>query len=246
MLTCQEKHVNDNKGYNRPIHYLRLNNLLHKVTPLDTCRRRLQIQALLLFFTFSLAASILTILISAGPPAIFILTLLALALLITIILFIKEAILLFLLHLELLLKIDLVLNLLLPPLFFIKGCTQVSKLHSNHEIQHEESTKKHTSDEEGVVAVGPFAVSNDVHHLGPPLECDDLEDVDDTDENVVKLVSVSKRVLVVFAPRVDTRRLPINTILICHTKYFFLFSTQEMRFHSEYINSEASVLQSST
>lgn len=80
--------------------------------------------------------------------------------------------------------------------FFIKGLTQVRELYSNHEIQHEKGTEKHTEDKEWIVPIGLLRVSDNVHHIGPPFKCYDLKDVQNTHENIIKVKSIRYRILV--------------------------------------------------
>ena len=86
--------------------------------------------------------------------------------------------------------------LFLSPFFLIKGFTQICELYSNHEIQDKESTEKHTQDKEWIIPERLFCVSHDVHHVCPTLKGDDLENIQNRHENIIKVECVLDWILV--------------------------------------------------
>ena len=80
-------------------------------------------------------------------------TVLSLTILVRVFILVEEGVLLLLNHLELLLEVHLVLDLLLSSLLLVEGSAQIRKLYSNHEVEDEEGTKEDASDEEWVEAI---------------------------------------------------------------------------------------------
>ena len=93
---------------------------------------------------------------------------------------------LLLLHLHSLLELNLLFDLLLAVIFFIESLIEVRSLDSNHEVHDNKGAEDYTQYEEGIVAVVSFCISNNVHHIGPSFQGDDLEDVHDRQHDVIE------------------------------------------------------------
>ena len=105
------------------------------------------------------------------------------------------------LHLESLLQVDLFLEFFLPVILLIESFIKIRSLNSNHEIENDKRSKDNARDKECVEHEWSLGVSYDVHHVGPALERDDLKDIHDGQQDVVKRVSLRDRVPVVFTSK---------------------------------------------
>jgi hypothetical protein len=112
---------------------------------------------------------------------------------------VKEAIILFLLHLELFPDVDFFLDFFLTSLFLVECFTQIGELYGNHQVKHKEGAKQYATDEESIIEICPFGFSNDIHHGGPTFKSDNLENVEDRHEDIVKVKGILNRVLPLFA-----------------------------------------------
>ena len=72
----------------------------------------------------------------------------------------------------------LVILLFLYLLIFIKRVLKVGKLYSNHQVQNKESSKDDAYQEEYVVSVCVCCFSDLIHNVGPSLQSNDNEDIE--------------------------------------------------------------------
>ena len=118
-----------------------------------------------------------------------------------IIIFIENTV-FFVLLLQLFLLGEFCLMFFWSSFFFVKGFTQICELYSNHQIKHKECTKEHTKDKEGIVPVGLFGVSDNIHHIGPPFKRYNLEYIQNGHENIVKIQSIWDWILILQTLRI--------------------------------------------
>jgi len=76
--------------------------------------------------------------------------------------------------------------------------------------------------------LGAFCISYDVHHFCPTFEGDDLEDVHNREQDVVKGVSASNRISEVLACAIDSLWLLVSAVFIHLTYDLFLILTKQM------------------
>ena len=125
MLDSEEESVDDDEIYNNACETIVVNQPFSLVTPLGQ--------------ELSLLAALLLLRLPALPR-----------LILLVIFIIEEAIFHLTLELLLLLFLNLILKLLLSPIFFVEGFTQMGELNSDHEVQNEESSEHDTHDEEEI------------------------------------------------------------------------------------------------
>jgi hypothetical protein len=207
MLTGQEKGVNQDEHDNQ---------LLKLLALADFFTLNGNVNEPLGLFIAGTAALFLVLLALAGrSPATILAWWLSLVSLIfeLLLLLLIVLLLLFDLKLDLLLELDLVLDLLLPIVFLIESRIQVTGLYSNHKVEDDEGTKDDTTDEEEIEHVGSFSISHDVHHVGPSLKGDDLENVHDGQKDVVEAIGAGDW---------------ISVHIACHHILLFLAETRDV------------------
>mmetsp|Transcript_19618 Transcript_19618/g.30231 ORF Transcript_19618/g.30231 Transcript_19618/m.30231 type:complete len:245 (-) Transcript_19618:1253-1987(-) len=195
MLTRQEEGIDHDEHDDQSLEQLGLAHVLHLVAELHKPLRLLAVQApfLLLFGLLartrrpSAAWRVLGVVIVV-LGLVFVEHLLFGHVLLVILFF------LLLLELKLSLSFKLLLYLLLPSGLLVEGLVEVGGLDCDHQVEDDEGAEDDAADKEEVVGLRVGHVSYDVHHVGPPLERDDLEDIHDRQQNVVERVSIGNRI----------------------------------------------------
>lgn len=82
--------------------------------------------------------------------------------------------------------------------FLVESRIKVTGLYGNHEVQNNERTKDHTGHEEEVKHVRSLGITDNVHHVGPAFKGNDLENVHDRQQNVIKAIGTRNRISVHF------------------------------------------------
>lgn len=191
VLTGQEECVEQNEDDNDSVERLHFNQILNFIAKLYAPLILLALAELVLLLLLGVVAPSC----SSAVLALIVLFLLFLfrfggitGLLVLVVL---ERVLL-LLHFLLLLESNLLLDLLLPALLLVEGITQVSELHSDHEIKDEVGAEEDAGEEEQVEDLRFLRVPNHVHHVRPALERDYLEDVEHRVQDVVEVESATR------------------------------------------------------
>ena len=75
--------------------------------------------------------------------------------------------------------LDFILQFFLAFVFFVEGSTQVCELDCNHQVENKKRSKNDCKEKEKVKSKCFLSITNNVHHICPALQCDNLEDIHD-------------------------------------------------------------------